>query len=285
MTLKLVVWDVKHGSAAYVQTPNKKHIAVDLGARTANSEGFSPLEHLKRNGVPQLDLVVITHPHLDHIEDILNFDKLSPRLLVRPRHLTEKEIWAGNKKASLETRRIIRKYIEINRRYTSPVNPQDDPTASANNGGVSFRFFRPSGSSRVNLNNHSVVTTVEYNGIKILLPGDNESESWSELLECPDFKDAISGTHVLFAPHHGRKSGFHSELFKYFNPLITIISDGRFLETSATNRYAKITQGWNVKKRSGGWATRKCVTTRNDGVIRVDIGGRLSKSPLGVTID
>ena len=37
------------------------------------------------NGVSDhLDLVVITHPHMDHIEDILNFDAFSPDTFIRP---------------------------------------------------------------------------------------------------------------------------------------------------------------------------------------------------------
>ena len=30
MLLKFIVWNVQHGSAAYIQTPNGKHIVVDL---------------------------------------------------------------------------------------------------------------------------------------------------------------------------------------------------------------------------------------------------------------
>ena len=30
MTLQLLAWNVQHGSAIYIQTPNGKHIAIDL---------------------------------------------------------------------------------------------------------------------------------------------------------------------------------------------------------------------------------------------------------------
>jgi competence protein ComEC len=41
---------------------------------------FSPILHLKNNwNVRQLDYVGVTHPHLDHIDDILNFDEVSPK--------------------------------------------------------------------------------------------------------------------------------------------------------------------------------------------------------------
>ena len=57
MTLKIIVWNVQHGSAAYIPTPNSKHIATDLGASEATNGGFSPLAHLQREGISKLDHV------------------------------------------------------------------------------------------------------------------------------------------------------------------------------------------------------------------------------------
>ena len=289
MTLRFITWDVEHGSAAYVRTPNGKHIAIDLGARRATDGGFSPLSHLYWNwNVKQLDAVVITHPHMDHIEDILNFDTLSPKVLMRPGHLTDAEIWGSNRKAPLETRRIIQKYIEINGRYNQANIGETDFSNPANYGGVSVKFFTPNKSPRDNINNHSVVTLMTYAGVKFLMPGDNEPPSWSELLADRSFASSIEGTHVLVAPHHGRASGFHAPLFEKITPLLTIISDGRFVDTSATGRYSAKTKGWRVSRRNRPQVERKCVTTRNDGAIDVVVtppaytGGNAT---LGVTIN
>jgi beta-lactamase superfamily II metal-dependent hydrolase len=87
--LKVVVWDVQHGHATYIRTPNGKHIVIDLGIGSyeRSSADFSPLLHLKKEWrVNQLDSVIITHPHRDHIDDIFNFDKLTPKTLSRPKH-------------------------------------------------------------------------------------------------------------------------------------------------------------------------------------------------------
>ena len=81
MTLEMVFWDVQHGDAAYLKTPNNTHIVQDLGTGSYDrgSETFSPLLHLKQNwGVDRLDQVIITHPHKDHIDDIHNFGELNP---------------------------------------------------------------------------------------------------------------------------------------------------------------------------------------------------------------
>ena len=284
MPLQLMVWNVQHGSAAYIQTPNGKHIAIDLGAGDADT--LSPLVHLRQSGIRKLDHVTITHPHMDHIDDILNFDAMAPTTLWTPRHLTETDIRSGNPKPSQEAEAKIRKYLEITGRYTGSVAPQDDVAKPENNGGVSVKTFIPSQAPTGNLNNHSVVTVLEYSGVKILIPGDNEPPSWEELLNQPDFVTAIAGTHVLVASHHGRASGFHSPLFDHFHPFITLISDGRAVDTSATARYTNVTQGWPVSRRNGTRQDRKCVTTRNDGAIEVVVDVKSAgQGTLGVTID
>ena len=276
MTLKLIVWDVQHGSAAYIQTPNGKHIAIDLGA----GDALSPLEYLWNNGIRRLDHVTITHPHMDHIEDILYFDEFEPKTLTIPWHLTEGDIRANNPKLSYEAEQKIQKYLNIGRRFYGTVAPQDDISSPQNNGGALIQMFVPSQAPKSNINNHSVVTIIQYSGVKILIPGDNEEFSWQELLGQPAFVDAITNTHVLVAAHHGRKSGFYGPLFDYFNPFITIISDGRVVDTSATARYINVTQGWDVRNRNGTIQNRKCVTTRNDGIIEVMIKpGLYSRRP------
>ena len=281
MTLQLLAWNVQHGSAIYIQTPNGKHIAIDLGA----SDTFSPLAHLWQNGIQKIDHVTITHPYMDHIDDILNFDAIAPTTLWTPRHLTENDIRSGNPKPSQEAEAKIRKYLEITGRYNGSVAPQNDVTKPENNGNVSVQTFIPSQASTGNLNNHSVVTVLEYSGVKILIPGDNEPPSWEELLNRRDFATAISGTHVLVAPHHGRESGFHSTLFDHFRPSITLISDGRTVDTSATARYTNVTKGWSVRRRNGTLQDRKCVTTRNDGTIEVKITAGNPIGSMDVLID
>ena len=172
MTLRLIVWNVEHGSAALIQTPNGQQIAIDLGADAR----FSPLRHIKyQMKIDQLDQVIVTHPHMDHIEDILNFDLLQPRIFVRPRQLTADDISNGHSKVGPEAVRTYEMYLAIDARYTRPVQSVEDPSFAANNGGAFVTVFSPEQSSKANLNNHSIVTVVEYEGVKVLLPGDNET--------------------------------------------------------------------------------------------------------------
>ena len=86
--VELIFWDVQHGHAIYIKSPNNRHIVIDLGTGQYSNKNltFSPLKHLRCNyGVTQLDYVIITHPHLDHIDDILQFDSFNPHILWRPK--------------------------------------------------------------------------------------------------------------------------------------------------------------------------------------------------------
>jgi hypothetical protein len=105
------------------------------------------------------------------------------------------------------------------------------------------------------------------------LPGDNESPSWIELLANPNFVAAIKGADVLLAPHHGQGAGYCADLFKAMGkPKLVVISDGRFGDTSATDRYCAQATGWTVYNRLGVGKECKCVTTRSDGHITINIG-------------
>jgi beta-lactamase superfamily II metal-dependent hydrolase len=287
MMLSFKIWDVQHGNAMYIKTPNGKHIVVDLGVGSygEDDERFSPLLRLRdRWGVHRLDGVIITHPHTDHIGDILNFDLFEPRVLYSPEHLTDEAIRSGNQDRD---ENVIAKYLEVSHRYSAHAAPGQGPTYPANNGGALFEIFWPCTCSQDNLNDHSVTTVVSYADSKMLIPGDNENCCWMELLKDPKFLDAISGTDILLASHHGRESGYCGELFSYINPYLTIISDGPFCDTSATSRYCEQTKGLMVVHRSNSTGEeRYCVTTRCDGVIEVLFGrNSAGNRTIGVTID
>jgi beta-lactamase superfamily II metal-dependent hydrolase len=283
--LTVVFWDVQHGSAAYIRTPGGRHIVVDLGIGSYGGRSdFSPLVWLKeRRGVGQLDGVIITHPHRDHLDDIFNLQGVFPRILYRPRHLSQQSVREGNRAADWQ---ITERYLELDKEYAEPVAPVDDPLEATNNGGAEMRIFSPRSCSASNLNNHSIVTVLSYAGSKMIIPGDNETASWDELLLDPAFAASIRGTDILVAAHHGREAGYSNALFQYIRPKLTVISDGRYGDTSAVGRYGQKMAGWTVHKRSGGAEERKCVTTRSDGVIVVEFGENQPGRPfIEVTID
>jgi len=281
-------WDVQHGHSTYIKTPNDRHIVIDLGTGdySGNNLEFSPLRHLKYNyHVQRLDYVVITHPHLDHIDDILNFDLLDPKVLNRPKSLSNKEVM---EEVQEKDRSKFEKYCEINDRYNTPIdeNSINNISKPENWGDVIIKTFTPYDCDNSNFNNHSIVTVIEFAEIKVVIPGDNEKCSFDELMKRIDFKNAIENADILLAPHHGRVSGYNVDFVNHVNPRLTVVSDGRFCETSANERYSAKSRGWTVHRRNGTSIERKCLTTNSDGEVLVKFGYNDDCSRfLSVTID
>ena len=265
-----VFWDVQHGHATTVTSPNNRVFVVDLGQGSYGSGStFSPLAFLHNSGIRKLDHLIISHPHLDHIDDILNVELFDVDVMFRPAHLERSDIMNGIHNVD---RPKYERYWDLNRRFVWPITPQNDATIRANFGGLRVQTFAPRTCARSNLNNHSVVTVFEEAGVKVVVPGDNEACSFDELLARPDFRVAVANADVLLAPHHGRQAGTHAEFLKIVNPKLCIISDGRSTETNAVSNYSRAARGMYVHRRSGGVSIRYCLSTRNDGTIRVSFG-------------
>ena len=273
---EIVIWDVQHGHAAYIKAPNGKHIVVDvgLGSYEDNSSTFSPLYHLWKNySVKQLDYAILTHPHKDHIEDIFNLEKMDPKVLSRPDHLKRKDVITDKTKE--DDKPIFEKYLELDKKYIGKFNDNDprDPSIPSNFGELEIKTFVPSSCTTSNLNNHSVVAVFSYANSKIVVPGDNESCSFTELMKNSRFKFAVRNADILLATHHGRQAGYDKDFLDLVNPSLTIISDSSKKDTSAVDDYGKKSTGWTVHSRSGKPAEkRNTLSTYNDGHVTIHFG-------------
>jgi len=267
--LKVIIWDVQHGNAIYMQTPNGLNFMFDIGSGSYKSgSGFSPLRHMKIN---RLDFFLISHPHADHMRDlpVIFESDFELRVLSRPKGLPEEFIRKSNRS---EDQGLVDLYLELDRKYTSPLSPERNPCLPRNNGGVEVKIFKWEEAGSSNLNNHSLVAVVSFGREKMIIPGDIEKSGWKALLRQEEFLKAIKNTSIFIASHHGRESGYCGELFNYFTPDIVIISDGRFCDTSATDRYDRHAKGFRVYKRDTNESKiRKVLTTRNDGAIWIGI--------------
>ncbi|WP_462265716.1 ComEC/Rec2 family competence protein [Mucilaginibacter sp.] len=271
--VKMRVWDVQHGNAIFIRTPANKHMIFDLGIGDYSEHRpfRSPLETLYHHyGVRTIDQLLITHPHLDHIDDILKLDELGLYIAVfhRPRWLDQNTIMQN---VSDRDRPKFEKYFRISNSYNTAITTLTDPEVPVNNGGVQFEHFSTSHLPQNNLNNHSIITVVSYAGVKVIIPGDNEYDSLEYLMQRAEFLDAIEDCDVLIAPHHGRQSAYHQGFVARANPRITVVSDGSLCDTSANARYSANSRGWNIWK-NGVQINRKCLTTNNDGEIYIDFG-------------
>ena len=271
--LLIKIWDVEHGLAIYIKTPNNRHIVYDLGIGSYKSgDTFSPLKHLKKKyNVNKIDYLFISHPHKDHIEDIVNLD-IVPDVVVRPKWLDSEIDFS---KISNSDEKIFKKYIKFGKTHNLEVVEDEDNIQDKKYwGGVKFSIFVSKSCPKSNFNNHSIILVIENENNKIILTGDNEKCSFDELMKDNNFKKTISNADILLAPHHGRESGYHEEFVKEVYPYLVIISDKSGVNTTVSNRYTKQSFGLQVFDKDD-FKERKVLTTRKDGVITIKIDDRM----------
>ena len=262
--LKLKFFDVKLGNATLIQT-DKINMLFDIG----HDEDLetNPLFSFEGN----LDYLIITHPHEDHITGLSDIDLKKPKTLLRnkniPLDLINERINSTN---NSNIKKVYEKYLELNKKYTKDVTPFNDPTKPYNNGGLEIYSITPASDSK-DLNDYSITTILKYDNYTILLMGDNTPSNIKQLLKFNSFLEKTQNIDILLAPHHGRESSYDVDLMNHLNPKITIISDesGKD-EVSASDKYSSKSRGHNVYKNNNlvEW---NCLTTRNDGNIEVII--------------
>lgn len=267
MSLIIQIHDVGHGHAVHAFTPNGEVIVIDLGS----SKDYSPLAFLART-TSLIDQLVLSHPHADHLSEVPYLHNFTIRQLSRPKWLTREEVGFQNKSTDSA---LIDAYYSFSAKYTNPIPDNELVGNPVVSGGVTFRSFYTPNCGRSNINNHSAVCVFSYLGVNVIIPGDNESPSWKELLNNSEFTAFLPQTAFFLASHHGREAGFCQDLFieGRLKPKLCAISDGPVVDTDATSDYSRVAEGWWVQSHSLGEASnRSCVTTRKDGVITVEIG-------------
>ena len=266
--VEMNIYDVQLGLAVHIKAPNGKYIVVDLGTGMQGTRNASPIKNLSGRDIA---CMVLTHPHLDHFSDILDIGGSFPRILFRVKGLTDREILCH---ANTDTLVKFQQYINFCGMYNNPLTEfdPDNPMIPSNYGGLKMTFWSDNTCDHSNFNNFSIITVFEFEGIKIVVCGDNEKESLEKLMRQREFREAIAGAYILVAPHHGRKSSYYKDFVEQVKPHLTIISDGKYTDNSAVNEYSECSQGWTVYDRYNNGKERRCLTTRKDGDIKIEFG-------------
>jgi len=262
-TATMKIWDVELGLSIHIKTPNDKYIIIDLGRK----DGQSPLQYLRGK---EVGYMVITHPHRDHIDDIMNISIAKPKVLWRVKDYSRDELLSTAR--NYADRDVINRYCDFVDSYNCPVSTDERPSSGTPFDGLTAEVFHTNKCGKSNINNFSAITVIKLSSIKIVICGDNESASFNKLMENDSFKNCVQNADILIAAHHGRESGFHNEFVNLVSPRLTIVSDSINPDTTAVSRYSAKSKGWKVFDKWGYSETRKCLTTRSDGNIEIVFG-------------
>ena len=208
--LKVAVLSVNQADAILVQTPDGCNILIDGG------QGDDVVKRLKSLGVwgKRLDLVILTHPHIDHVRGLLYVLNACP--------ITE--IWeTGVKDNSL----IPNIWYDAWRQRVAKLGIPDCKVRAgkkASFGGALIKVIAPrgnlNGKSVPIVNNASIVTEISFGSCKALLTADAQVD---------EQKEFVSGLgHVQFfkVPHHGAKNAALAGTYQKTTADVAVVTTG-----------------------------------------------------------
>lgn len=240
--------DVGQGDSELLSLPGGEHILIDGGETDAGDEIMG---YLHRLGVERLDLVVITHPHSDHIGGLARVLEEIP---------VSRVIDAGIPHGSMQYRSLLR---EIGDRKI-PYETADDLSAPLVYGPVNISLLWPTGTAKgLELNDRSLVFRAVYGETSFLFAADIGEEAEARLMaEHPDI-----GSTVLKVAHHGSHGSTTDEFLQAVSPEYAVISVG------AGNSYGHPSDAVLEKLRAVGAR-----------VFRTDIDGTVVMTSDGSTV-
>ncbi len=209
--------NVGEGDSILIEAPRKYNILIDGGGTPFSvfDVGSSTvIPYLRREGIDKINLMILTHPDLDHLEGllpVLEEFKVDMILdgglawdipeyrefisLIKDKNIPYYQVKAGD-------------HFIFNRNFEILIlNPM--PTADLYN--------------ESDLNNASIVVKLLYKNSKFLFTGDIEEEAEKELLLWQDYLKSD----VLKVAHHGSASSTQIEFLNKVDPVIAVISVGK----------------------------------------------------------
>jgi competence protein ComEC len=212
--LNVIYMDVGQGDAILVTLPNKKTLMIDGGQRFGRKDYgelvVKPV--LKYFEINQINWLVMTHPHSDHIGGLVSVGESVP---------IDTAFYTGLDYNSWVYKTVMVKLAEDS---ASIVQPFPGQVLSLTKD-CYLMFFTPDSNfvkhSR-NVNNTSIVMKLVYGGTSFLFTGDLELEGEAQILQY----NAALKSDVLKVGHHGSKTSSSEYFLERVLPKIAVVSVG-----------------------------------------------------------
>lgn len=254
--MRFEILDVGHGFCAYAVAEDGGVVLFDCGHKS--DPEFRPSTYLMQQGITRVTRFVVTNYDQDHISDLPNLREAIGIDLLRRNKSVSPDVLRTMKEEEGPISAAMESLLEMMGRYTG--GPPQPPPALP---GVECASFSNGYPDFEDANNLSLVTFLDVGSKRFIIPGDIEVPGWKRLLEGKSFRDYLAGVDVFIASHHGRESGYCSDVFKYATQVeVVIMSDGplQYATQEMVDAYAGHVSGIMFNNE-----LRKVLTTRKDG--------------------
>ncbi|MEK4566733.1 ComEC/Rec2 family competence protein [Alkalihalobacillus sp. FSL R5-0424] len=199
----VTIFDVGQGDSALVQS-DEATILIDTGRHDSDAI----FDHLAAEEIDHIDLLVLTHPHADHIG---NADEIVQRY-------DPQTVWIdGNETTSQVFERLVDSLLESDAEVIEPIAGE-----SYEQGDFLINVLHPSEELTGDLNNDSVSLRLTYGEVSFLFTGDAEKPAEQEMVDTGlDLQ-----SEVLIMGHHGSNTSSHDFFLEEVQPDIAIYSAG-----------------------------------------------------------
>lgn len=195
--------DVGQGDSEFIELPNGETMLIDAGER---EYGETVCDYISSLGYSEIDYLVATHPHSDHIgglPDVLdNFDVLN--------------IYMPDAESSSS---IYSEFLDKAQAEGCPVIQAAESVSVIESDELSAEFLAPCSSDYDDLNNYSAVLRLTFCNNSFLFMGDAEELSENEI------KSDVSAD-VVKVGHHGSDTSSSQNFVKRVSPQYAVIEVG-----------------------------------------------------------
>ncbi len=223
---QLTMLDVGQGDSLLFETQYHESLLIDTGGNfnskqkvaNHNISRYHILPTLKRHNVKELDYVIITHPHLDHMGELSYLIKQLKikSIIINANSFKMKEL-------NLLKVKCIKKGIKL-------IDFKNKSQFFMNKAKLNLLDATIPNSN--NLNEQSIIILIQYNSYKILLMGDATNHNEEKLIH----KYHLSNVNILKIGHHGSRTSTSNSLLQSIRPKIALISVGEKNKYGLPNR-------------------------------------------------
>ena len=203
--------DVGQGDSELIRLKDSGiDILIDAGTRSTKQE---LADYLKKLGVDDIDILIGTHPHEDHI---CGMAKIIEEFPIGTLYLPE------TSDEMTPTTKTYESLLDAVEKMDVTMRTASAGDVLLEEGNISFKVLSPSHTDYDNLNDYSIVTRLKVGDTAFLFQGDAETPVEEEILD----SGADVSCDVIKLGHHGSSTSSSRAYLEAANPSAAVISCG-----------------------------------------------------------